>query len=236
MDRQHLGGRDSASPAHSCEPKRNPISAGCLLGIEPAEELSRQIRVTELREVGERRMQRRDEVEATRSIENFFSCRKLARAQEAVDVDQPLTARRGGRAGTERAGEDQLVSRVQDERRALDLGEIERPLAEETQCLVAERPCNRQRQSMVDEEEPAALVAQAGERVPLSCGPPARVARDLDRSCCDLALHDQIDLRHRAQPESWIPAEESGHAAYEHGPDVGTLQQEGQQNRKPVEQ
>lgn len=132
MDRQQLSRRSNAPPSDPDQPKREPVPASCRLSIELAEELLSQIRIAELREVGDRRTQLRYEVEASRPLANFFGSRELVRPQKVMDVDQPLAARHGNRASARRAREEQLVSRVEDDGRGFDLGELERPPAEET--------------------------------------------------------------------------------------------------------
>jgi hypothetical protein len=156
--RDRLGRRHREPAADSGEPKGEPIPARGRIRVQGSEVLAKLATSAKVREVGERRSQRLDEVEARRPLGELLRRRTL-RAKEVVDVDQPLAGRWKDRPRPCGAEEDELVGGVQDHRCTVDTLQLERTLAQATDPFLTEWCRQRGRRTVVKDEHPATLVA-----------------------------------------------------------------------------
>ena len=88
----------------------------------------------------------------------------------------------------------------------------------------------------MNDEHPAGLVPEQGRRMHPRDAPPAGVGGDFDRLLRGLRFDYQLELRHRAQAEPRVPAEQGRYSAYEQRFDTGTLPQQREEDGEPVEQ
>jgi hypothetical protein len=221
--RENLSRSREPGPLETCEAERDAIPSPERLCVEVLDITAQNVVDDDFGEIAQRGANGRQEMHLACSREQFLRRRCLRRVEDAMHVDEPLAGLNHGGSRACGTGEEELVSRVEDAWRPLDVSERERPPAQSRHAVGAQRSDKCGRRAPVNDEGPLALVTKDGRSGCLCRVPPTGVRRDLRGQGHDIVLDDQFELRDWPQPKPRIPAEDCRHTSYEQGLDAATL-------------
>src|SRR5205807_2157552 len=114
--------------------------------------------VSDRREVAKRRADMRDQADSPSPLQEGVWA--FGRMENALNVNEPLACVHRNFAHTQRAGVEELVGRIQDERLSLDSTKLDRMLAQDAETSYPERSHDLRRDAMVDDEHSTGRVTE----------------------------------------------------------------------------